>query len=88
MDIFWNSPMQVCNASGPKQLPLTFRSTKSMDHSALCRSSWSEKSGKTGKNVPSVTGGQRAVSICTGVMSSCNCKNTMTLFLLLSNKAL
>ena len=33
-------------------------------------SSCSEKSGKTGKNAPSVTGGQRAVTFCAGVPNS------------------
>ena len=50
--------------------PLIFRFTISM-HAKIIRpsfgSSWSGKSGKTGKNAPSVTGGQRAVTLRTGV---------------------
>ena len=37
------------------------------NHSALFETSWSKKSGKTGKNAPSVIGDQRAVTLCTGV---------------------
>ena len=47
--------------------PITFRFHISMQAKIIRTSSCSEKSGKTGKNAPSVTGGQRAVTFCVGV---------------------
>ena len=47
--------------------PLTFRFPISMHAKIILPSfgsSWSEKSGKTSKNAPSVTGGQGAVAFC------------------------
>ena len=48
--------------------PITFRFHVSMQAKIIRTSSCSEKSGKTGKNAPSVTGGQRAVTLCAGVL--------------------
>ena len=50
--------------------PITFRFHISMQAKIIRTSSCSEKSGKTGKNAPSVTGGQRAVTLCAGVAHS------------------
>ena len=47
--------------------PITFPFHISMQAKIIPTSSCSEKSGKTGKNAPSVTGGQRAVTFCAGV---------------------
>ena len=47
--------------------PITFRFHISMQAKIIRSSSCSEKSGKTGKNAPSVTGGQRSVTLCAGV---------------------
>ena len=47
--------------------PITFRFRISMQAKIIQTSSCSEKSGKTGKNALSVTGGQRAVTLCAGV---------------------
>ena len=49
--------------------PVTFRFHISMQAKIIRTSSCSEKSGKTGKNGPSITGGQRAVTLCAGVGS-------------------
>ena len=48
--------------------PITFRFhiPVSMQAKIIRTSSCSEKSGKTGKNAQSVTGGQRAVTLCAG----------------------
>ena len=46
---------------------ITFRFHISIQAKIIRTSSCSEKSGKTGKNAPSVTGGQRAVTFCAGV---------------------
>ena len=48
--------------------PITFPFHISMQAKIIPTSSCSEKSGKTGKNAPSVTGGQRAVTFCAGVI--------------------
>ena len=48
--------------------PIIFRFHISMQAKIIRISSCSEKSGKTGKNAPSVTGGQRVVTFCAGVM--------------------
>ena len=48
--------------------PITFPFYISMQAKIIPTSSCSEKSGKTGKNAPSVTGGQRAVTFCAGVI--------------------
>ena len=50
--------------------PITFRFHMRMQAKIIPTSSCSEKSGKTGKNAPSVTGGQRVVTLCAGVISS------------------
>ena len=47
--------------------PITFRFHISVQAKLIQTSSCSEKSGKTGKNAPSVTSGQRAVTLCAGV---------------------
>ena len=49
--------------------PITFRFRISMQGKIIQTSSCSEKSGKTDKNAPSVTGGQRAVTLHAGVQS-------------------
>ena len=50
--------------------PITFRFHISVQAKIIQTSSCSEKSGKTGKNAPSVTSGQRAVTLCAGVAKS------------------
>ena len=48
--------------------PITFRFHISMQAKIIRTFSCSEKSGTTGKNALSVTGGQRAVTLCAGVV--------------------
>ena len=56
--------------------PITFRFHRSVQEKIIWTSSCLEKSGKTGKNAPSVTGGQRAVTLCAGVGERKKCRFT------------
>ena len=49
--------------------------------------SCSKKSGKTGKNAPSVTGGQRAVTLCAGVIKQSKTENSC-IFVISNNQSL